>query len=134
MKLNLATDGFLQSLKLCRLRQLHTLHIEGISFSEKPTALESRLSLLLSRLESPFLKKITLTFDLHRFDDLDTFDWKSFQKVLRELNFFGLQRAEIIIRTLPTMDTSSHLSVEAWVRTALRDLDERDALTVSVVS
>ena len=71
---------------------------------------------------------------MRRFDDLDTFDWKSLQKVLKELNFFGLRMVDIKIWTPSTVDTSSRKAVETWVRKALKDLDERDALSVSVLA
>lgn len=126
---DLDEEDFFRSMKLSRLSQLRTLHLEGLSIRERPAALEYNLFRLLSRLESPFLQQITLSFGLQHFEHLDAFDWTSLERALKELNFFGLQMVHIKIRADPTVDT---LAIEKWVRRALKDVDERDALSISV--
>ncbi|KAF6755410.1 hypothetical protein DFP72DRAFT_1122013 [Ephemerocybe angulata] len=131
---NVTEDDYIKSLKLSRLTQLRSLKIEGLKLSQKQSVLETSLPRLLSRLESPFLQHISISFSLDFFVDLDNFDWDQLQRVLKELHFFGMKGAKITINTAPTVDSGKQKVVEHWVRKALRELDERGALDVTVLA
>ncbi|KAJ2932511.1 hypothetical protein H1R20_g4601, partial [Candolleomyces eurysporus] len=127
--MNVDEGDYIRALKLSRLSQLRTLQIEGLKFTQKQSLLEASLPELISRLESPFLRCISTTFDLDAFEDLENFDWKNLQRVFKELHFFGLQNVEVHV--IASRDVGSE-RVENWIRDALKDLDQNSALSVAL--
>lgn len=129
-------DDLANTLDLSRLSTLQTLRIGGLQIPKTQhiaSVLEGSLPSILQRIESSFLERVELHFNLTTDSDsaLQSIDWRHLERVFLTLHFFGMKTVSILVEMSAFGDSARRaVEVERTLRASMADLDARGALQV----
>jgi len=134
--LTFPADDLANTLDLSRLSTLQTLRIGGLQVPKTQhiaSVFEGSLPSILQRIESSFLERVELHFNLTPDSDaaFQSIDWRHLERVLLTLHFFGMKTVSILVEMSAFGDSARRaVGVERAVRASMADLDARGVLQV----